>query len=156
MKKKSFIDKIVYNMTSKPKHCVKVRKPPKTAFEKLSRPQDARQEQYNRWSRRFKVYSGSYLPKDEKKLLEKGWVVENDSVIKGKKTPKQPIFFRRKSTNQWVRNDRDKRPWHWYNCWKRKLETERFRSNEFSDAYYDEYGNVCGEKDDAHHLTGED
>ena len=59
MKKKNFIDKIVYNMTSKPKHCVKVRKPPKTALEKLSRPQDARQEQYNRWSRCFKVYSGS-------------------------------------------------------------------------------------------------
>ncbi len=40
---KKIIDKIVFAITKKPKHCVEVKNPPKTAIEKLSRPQDARQ-----------------------------------------------------------------------------------------------------------------
>ena len=40
---RSLIDKIIYSITKKPKHYVEVKNPPKTAKEKLSRPQDARQ-----------------------------------------------------------------------------------------------------------------
>ena len=68
---RSIIDKIIYRITKKPKHYVEVRHPPKTPHEKLARPQDARQVQYNRWSKRYKVYSGSYLPKNEGRLLKK-------------------------------------------------------------------------------------
>ena len=60
------IDRFIYSITKKPKHYVEVKNPPKTTAEKLSRPQDARQVQYNRWSKRYKMYSGSYLPKDHK------------------------------------------------------------------------------------------
>lgn len=45
--KKSLIDKFVYSITEKPKHYVEVKNPPKTVAEKLTRPQDARQVQYN-------------------------------------------------------------------------------------------------------------
>ena len=44
---RSLIDKIIYSITKKPKHYVEVKNPPKTVKEKLSRPQDARQMQYN-------------------------------------------------------------------------------------------------------------
>ena len=70
---RSLIDKIIYSITKKPKHYVEVKNPPKTAKEKLSRPQDARQMQYNQWSKRYKMYSGSYLPNDHNELRKKGW-----------------------------------------------------------------------------------
>ena len=37
---RSLIDKIIYSITKKPKHYVEVKNPPKTAQEKLARPQD--------------------------------------------------------------------------------------------------------------------
>ena len=70
---RNLIERIVYLITEKPKHYVEVRNPPKTAREKLARPQDARQMQYNRWSKHYKVYSGSYLPENDRRLLKKGW-----------------------------------------------------------------------------------
>lgn len=65
------VDKLIYAITKKPAHYVEVQDPPKTVLEKLARPQDARQLQYNKWSKRYKVYSGSYLPKDENRLLNR-------------------------------------------------------------------------------------
>ena len=37
---RSLIDKIIYSITKKTKHYVEVKNPPKTAQEKLARPQD--------------------------------------------------------------------------------------------------------------------
>ncbi len=155
--KRSFIDKLIYKITEKPQHYVEVKDPPKTVCQKILRPQAARQVQYNEWSKHFKVYSGSYLPKEEKKLLQKGkgWEDKTRAVTKNA-TSKTPTFYRRRRTGQWVRNDRDARPWHWYNCWGKQLDTQRFRKTNFSDAYYDKYGNVCGETDDAHHIEGKE
>ncbi len=149
--KTSKIDRWVYSHTKKPSHYREVRKPPRTPKEKRERPQDARQMQYNRWSKHFKVYSGSYLPKDERKLLKQGWVEEKPS----KKPIKKSTFYRRKSTNQWVRNDHDNKPWHWYNWWKKILGTKHFRDTNFEDAYLDKYGDVCGGGDEQHHLGNE-
>ena len=97
---RSFIDRLIYSITKKPQHYVEVRNPPRTTAEKLARPQDARQVQYNRWSKRFKVYSGSYLPKDDRKLTQKGWENKTSSVIKNNKQSNPSVFYRRKSTNQ--------------------------------------------------------
>jgi hypothetical protein len=152
MSKRSLVDRFVYKITSKPKHCVKVKNPPKTAFEKLSRPQDARQEQYNEWSRHFKVYSGSYLPKDDNKLLKKGW-----SNRMGK-------IFQRKSTGQTVRSEQHvetPKHYHWLNLWKKgftKGEHRKFKEKEFSGekVYYDEYGRLVSRRDPAHHIYGEE
>lgn len=73
MKMYSFIDRWVYRNSQKPKHYIEVKDPPKTVMEKFSRPQDARQMQYNKWCRRYKIYSGSYLPENDRRLLKKGW-----------------------------------------------------------------------------------
>lgn len=50
MKERRMIDRFIYSITKKPTPYVEVKNPPKTVKEKLARPQDARQVQYNRWS----------------------------------------------------------------------------------------------------------
>ena len=55
---KSWIDKIIYKITQKPACYKEVKNPPKTTIGKLLRPQDARQVQYNNWSKAHRVYSG--------------------------------------------------------------------------------------------------
>lgn len=148
MKKRSIIDKWVYKHSQKPTHYAEIRNPPRTMREKRQNVQKARQEQYNRWSKHFKIYSGSYLPKDDKKLLKQGWLDETKSHnIKGGGT-----LYRRKSTNQWVRNDHDQTPWHWYNWWGKILGTKHFRKNKYATAYLDKYGNICGKRDKSHHI----
>ncbi len=164
--KRSKIDRWVYEHTKKPKHYVEVRNPPRTAKEKRSRPQDARQVQYNQWSKHFKVYSGSYLPKDEKKLLRQGWVEENPS----KKPIAEVTFFRRKSTNQWIRHDYNKnrnythrkkagKHWHWFAWWGRLFKSEKkIKSSGNQQPYYNRYGELCdnnGKPDSPHHIAEE-
>lgn len=149
---RNLIDKIVYSITKKPKHYVEVKNPPQTAREKLARPQDARQMQYNRWSRAHKVYSGSYLPKDKSRLLKRGWENETQNVIKNNRESNPSIFYRRKSSNQWVRNDQNH--WHWYNWWSRKLDHKAIKKQE--NLYYDEYGSPCKRDSKESHLKGKD
>lgn len=149
---RSLIDRIIYSVTKKPKHCVEVRNPPKTASEKLMRPQEARQIQYNRWSKRFKVYSGSYLPKNDRRLLKKGWEDQTASVVKNNKQSNPSKFYCRKSTNQWVRNDQDH--WHWYNWWSKKLDHKAIKKQE--NLYYDEYGVPCKRDSKESHIKGKD
>lgn len=74
---RSLIDKIIYSITKKPKHYVEVKNPPKTTIAKLARPQDARQVQYNKWSKRYKIYSGSYLPENDRRLLKKAGKIKS-------------------------------------------------------------------------------
>ena len=76
---RSIIDRIVYSITKKPSHYVEVKNPPRTATEKLARPQDARQVQYNRWSKNHQLYSDSYLPYQEKDLEKRGWITKHPS-----------------------------------------------------------------------------
>ncbi len=150
--KQKLIDKIIYAITKKPKHYVEVKNPPLTTIEKLRRPQDARQMQYNRWSKRYKIYSGSYLPENDRKLLRKGWEDKTNSIIKNHKRNNAVSFYQRKSTNQWVRND--KTHWHWYNWWSNKFESKKIKKQEYM--YYDKNGNVCKKKSLESHLYGED
>ena len=86
------VDKIVYRVTKKPKHCVEVKNPPQTAREKLDRPNDARQVQYNNWSKAKHIYSGSYLPKDDKKLLRQGWAEENVKKDNSSRSAAEPTL----------------------------------------------------------------
>ena len=134
--RRSWIDRLIYSITKKPKHYVEVRKPPQTTREKLSRPQDARQVQYNKWSKRYKVYSGSYLPKDHNDLKKKGW--QKKKISDG-----DHHFYQRKSTNQTIRFDNDrinkrgffeKGHYHWYIWWKNwfgKKTEERIRKKQY-------------------------
>lgn len=147
---RNWIDKIIYAITKKPKHYVEVRNPPKTAKEKLARPQDARQLQYNRWSKRFKVYSGSYLPSNHIDLKKKGWEDKTQEVIKNNKPSNPSAFYRRKSTKQWVRNDPGH--WHWYNWWSKKFNAKIIKKKQY--AYYDKYGNFCGKGSRESHIKG--
>ena len=118
--KRNWIDRFIYSITKKPTHYVEVRNPPKTAKEKLARPQDARQMQYNRWSKRYKMYSGSYLPNDHNELRKKGW-------DKKKVSDNMHHIYQRKSTNQTVRHDDERikkdgtlapSHWHWLVWWR--------------------------------------
>jgi len=56
--------------------------------------------QYNTWSKRYKIYSGSYLPKSHNDLTNKGWK-------KKKVSNTQHQFYQRKSTNQVVGFDEE-------------------------------------------------
>lgn len=67
------IDKWVYSHSKKPKRYKRVKKPPRSWVDKIISPQDARQQQYNKWCKRYGIYSGSYLPDNPDKLLKKGW-----------------------------------------------------------------------------------
>lgn len=149
---KSWIDKLVYRITKKPTHYKEVKNPPKTIIGKLLRAQDARQVQYNNWSKAYKVYSGSYLPSDGKKLEKQGWRNENKTVIKNGKSTNPSTFYRRKSTNQWVRDD--KSHWHWFNWWKKEPMPKSFTKKK-NLAYLDKYGNPCVRHSDVSHIQGE-
>ena len=148
--KRNSIDRFIYSITKKPAHYVEVKNPPKTAKEKLARPQDARQMQYNRWSKRYKMYSGSYLPENDRRLLKKGWEDKTDSITKNNKKTNPSKFYRRKSTDQWVRNDKDH--WHWYNWWLEDLDHKAIKKQE--NMYYDEYGTPCKKDSRESHLKG--
>ena len=152
---RNFIDKIIFSITEKPKHYVEVKNPPKTAREKLARPQDARQVQYNKWSKRFKIYSGSYLPENDRRLLKKGW--EDKKLLKngGK-------IIQRKSTGQTVRSDWHGQPhhYHWLDLWIKPFvnsQHRHFKKREFSgeSVYYDKYGQLTHRGDPEHHLYGD-
>ena len=160
--KKSIIDRFIFSITKKPKHYVEVRKPPRTVKEKLARPQDARQVQYNRWSKRFKVYSGSYLPANHNDLKQKGWkkknVSDNDHHI-----------YQRKSTNQTIRYDDDrinrhgkleKGHYHWYIWWKNwfgkkteeKIRKKQYKNKKTEEVYYNKYGEKTSFGNSDHHI----
>lgn len=151
---RSLIDRIVYKLSQKPEYYKEVRNPPVTAIEKLLRPQDARQGQYNSWSRAHHVYSGSYLPKDGKILENQGWVNETSNIITNNKNTNPSRFYRKKKTNQWVRNE--KKHWHWYNWWKKeKLPKNFMRGSENAPVYLDKYGCPCVRNSKESHIQGE-
>lgn len=153
--KRNLMDRFIYSITQKPKHYVEVKNPPKTAIEKLSRPQDARQVQYNEWSKRFKVYSGSYLPENDRRLLKKGW--EDKKHLKN-----GSVVMQRKSSGQTIRSDRHGQPhhYHWLDFWEKPFLNARYRKfkeKEFRQekVYYDKYGQLTNQKSPEHHLYGD-
>lgn len=150
---KSLIDKIIYRITRKPECYKEIKAPPRTDVEKLLRPQDARQLQYNRWSGFYRVYSGSYLPKDRNKLEKKGWENTTPPSINFDK-PTTLVFYKIKSTKQWVRYDRDKQ--HWYNWWKEAFPRTIMRKDKKAPVYLDKYGEVCIKGKTESHIDGRD
>ena len=160
--KRNSIDRFIYSITKKPAHYVEVKNPPKTAKEKLARPQDARQVQYNRWSKRYKMYSGSYLPTDHNDLRKKGWIQKRVS-------DSQHHFYQRRSTHQTIRYDDDrinrqgqleKGHYHWYIWWKNHFvpKTERYfrkkqrNKNRTEKVYYNEHGEKTSQSNFDHHI----
>ena len=153
---KTLIDKIIYAITQKPRHYVEVKKPPKTVTEKLARPQDARQEQYNKWSRAHKVYSGSYLPKNDRKLIKKGWEDKKLLSNGGK-------VMQRKSTGQTIRSESHGKPqhYHWLDFWEKpfvNFKHRKFKEKEFGgeNVYYNKYGQLTHRGDPEHHIYGDE
>ena len=152
---RSLIDKIIYSITRKPKHYVEVKNPPKTASEKLARPQDARQMQYNQWSKRYKMYSGSYLPENDRRLLKKGWEDKKPLQNGGK-------IMQRKSSGQTIRSECHSKPhhYHWLDfCEKPFVNAKhrKFKNREFSQekVYYNKFGQLTNQHDPDHHLYGD-
>ena len=153
--KRNLIDRFIYSITKKPKHYVEVKDPPKTIVEKLARPQDARQMQYNRWSKRYKIYSGSYLPENDRRLLKKGWEDKKHMQNGGK-------IMQRKSTGQTIRSEWHNQPhhYHWLNFWEKPFinsKYRKFKNKEFSQekVYYDKFGQLTNQHDPDHHLYGD-
>ena len=153
--KRKMIDRLIYSITTKPRQYVEVKKPPRTTREKLARPQAARQLQFNRWSRRFKIYSGSYLPENDRRLLKKGW--EDKKPLSNGGT-----IMQRKSTGQTIRSESHGAPhhYHWLDFWLRPFKNSqhrRFKSKEFSGkkVYFNKYGERTNKIDPEHHLYGD-
>lgn len=148
------IDRLIYKITKKPTCYVEVKNPPQTVLEKLLRPQDARQVQYNNWSKAKKVYSGSYLPKDKNLLYNKGWTPIDDIGNENHKV------IQRNSTNQTVRYDNhSNKPVHahWLDWDKQgftKKEYKTFTNDAFSykKVYYDKYGKLVSRASFNHHI----
>ena len=141
-------NRYVYEHTKKPTHYVRIANPKSL--------QDFRQIQFNRWSKRFGVYSGSYLPDDPLTLRKKGW----NEQTSPKNTTGDHRTFQRKSTGQLVRFDRksfkkgrfEDEHYHWKNA---KSDRE-FRKKDESEKYIDRYGNICADKSPESHLAPKD
>lgn len=150
------IDRFIYSITQKPSHYVEIKKPPRTTLEKLSRPQDARQMQYNKWSKRYKIYSGSYLPKNDRRLLKKGWEDKKQLQNGGK-------VIQRKSSGQTIRSERHGQPhhYHWLDFWEKPFvnsKYRKFKNKEFSQekVYYNKFGQLTNRFDPEHHINGDE
>lgn len=151
MKKRRMVDRFIYSITKKPKHYVEVKNPPKTAKEKLARPQDARQVQYNRWSRAHQVYSGSYLPYQEKELKKRGWSTErrSDNAYETehiRKSTGQHVLRHGRHINRHGRLEPTH--YHWKNPDSKKL-SKKQGENVY---YFDKYGNTCKRRSDESHI----
>ena len=150
------IDKWVYSHSKKPKHYKRVKKPPRSWVEKLISPQDARQQQYNNWCKRYGIYSGSYLPDNPDELLKKGW----REFTSPKDKTGLHREFQRKSTGQIVRYASSKivrgrvedKHYHWDNA--SSLE-ERRKLKELIRCI-DRYGDACPEHSPESHLAPKD
>ena len=123
-------------------------------YKKLLRLQDARQIQYNKWSKYFQIYSGSYLPYRPNELSKQGWTTKQT----GKKS--NMTEHTRKSTGQKVlrhgihidnRGKLQKTHYHWINP---ESKNKKVLSKKESDniKYFDKFGNVCSRKSDQSHI----
>lgn len=156
MKRKSFIDTIVFHLTKKPECYKRIKNPPKTTLQKLLHPKRARQQQYNNWCKRNGVYNGSYLPDDPNLLLTKGW---NETTSPKNKTG-TVRDFQRKSSKQMVRYDakiqrkgrQEDEHYHWYNAHS----MQEARKTPDKRKYIDRYGKVCADKSPESHLAPKD
>ena len=152
--KKMSINQYIYSITKKPAHYVEMRNPPRTVKEKLARPQDARQLQYNRWSKQHQVYSGSYLPFRGEELLKRGWRYEN----KNKSGESFNTEYIRKSTGQHVlrhgkhidRRTGKPQPTHYH--WKNPNAKRLPKSREKEEYYFDIFGEICARKSPESHI----
>ena len=148
---RSLIDKVIYAITKKPQHYVEVKNPPKTAREKLARPQDARQVQYNKWSKHHQVYSGSYLPYQTRELENRGWETERRS-----KNAYETEHIRKSTGQHVLRHGRHvnnkgkikKTHYHWKNPDSKKL-SKKQGENVY---YFDKYGDACKRGSDESHI----
>lgn len=140
--------KLVHGLTKKPECYVRVDKP-KTL-------QDHRQVWYNKWCKVKGVYNGSYLPKNPKKLLKKGWVETTSADRDKNKTSLKD--YQRKSSGQMVSYEDGKynkrgvwedRHYHWLNG-KTKKEHRKLK-DDFK--RIDRYGKVCHKDSKQSHLA---
>ena len=148
---RGLIDKIVYSITKKPKHYVEVKNPPETVAEKLSRPQDARQMQYNQWSKLHQVYSGSYLPYQIRDLERRGWKTERKSsnmyeTEHIRKSTGQHILRHGKHTNR--HGHLELTHYHWKNPNADSLQKKEKKLN----YYFDKFGSICARGSDESHI----
>lgn len=141
---KSIIDRIIYKITQKPPHYKEVKNPPRTAIEKLLRPQAARQVLYNKWSIAHQIYSGSYLPYSQKELLKQGWVI---LPTKDNKTPYNKRLIKKRTGQNILRHEThtkqngtiERTHYHWLNP-----DTDGLSKKKRNDVYYiDKYGEIC-------------
>ena len=149
--KRRLIDKFIYSITKKPQHYKEVKDPPQTALQKLTRPQDARQVQYNNWSRRHQIYSGSYLPYQEKELKKRGWATIHPSANSYetehiRKSTGQHVLRHGKHINR--KGILEPTHYHWKNPSAKAL-PKKERNAVY---YYDKFGQPCKRESDESHL----
>ena len=149
--KTNLFARFIYSITKKPQHYVEVKNPPKTIIEMLLRPQDARQLQYNRWSRSHQVYSGSYLPYRIAELEKRGWTTEHRSA-----NAYETEHIRQSTGQHVLRHGRhtnrsgkiEPTHYHWKNPEAKKIPGKK--KNDFY--YFDKYGILCARGSDESHI----
>ncbi len=156
MKRKSFIDSLIFRITKKPECYKRVKNPPKTPLQKLLHPQSARQQQYNNWCKRNEVYNGSYLPENPNLLLKKGWT----ETTSPKNKTGNIRDFQRKSSKQMIRYDSKtykKGRWedeHYH--WKTGKSINENRKISDDKKYINRYGKTCAKDSHESHLAPKD
>lgn len=102
------------------------------------------------------MYSGSYLPENDRRLLKKGW--EDKKPLKN-----GGMVMQRKSSGQTIRSDWHGQPhhYHWLDFWEMPFVNSRhrkFKSREFSQekVYYNKFGQLISQHDPDHHLYGDE
>jgi hypothetical protein len=142
-----FSQEYVYAHTKKPKYCRKLYDYKKFRGHKKPLLQEMRQAQYNRWSRMKGIYSGNYLPNEEKKskLLIQGWVYESPHILTSGK-PKALDY----ATYHCLRNDQYVRSckgggrfhWHWFAFSKPKGFLKWLHKTQKSSQCLNDYGEL--------------
>ena len=139
----------VYTHTTKPPYCKKIHEKENYTL------QDLRQMQYNKWSRAKGVYSGNFLPKEEKKakLLKQGWVYLNPEY-NDKPEAKCHANYKCLRNNQYIRecNAEGRFHWHWFNYFKPNgfKEWRRKKKRNDPDIYLNEYGEPDSDHENNH------
>lgn len=147
--------RIRYTHTKKPDYCRKLHDYKKLQGCRKSLLQEMRQAQYNRWSRAKEVYSGNYLPSEEKKskLLAQGWVYEFPQILgSGKPETLDYATYHCLRNDQYVRSCKGggRFHWHWFAFFKPKGFLKWLRKTKKSRQYLNDYGELSSIPNENH------
>jgi hypothetical protein len=136
------LKKWIYSHSQKPSHYKEVKKPCRGILAKITHPQTARQQLYNKWCKEHQYYSGSYLPYKDSELVKQGWKDNHKSKVRHikeyiKKSLGQSVAFHKIHVDK---KSGKKIPTHYH--WDNP-DREKYKGNINNVYYLDKYGLPC-------------